>query len=648
MVKVKRNRANWNPTARPLEWVAGLGVLAILAVLAAILFRMHRASTPVVDAGVPIRFVGVRPDLGDAIYDAQGRFLRDDFYALPDLKPWASNDMPRNFIFQIDATNVGEVFPRFSYNLPGHAGTRARVKTCEVYRLPDGTTRIEAPVLIFSTHLRTFLHFIQRRVPVDRLDCRLDFYMEHARDHEAVLRGPFSGPRELVLSNQTTLRVDGATNEEESATELTLTWTAPAGQPAPFVPETILIRDVRGNLAPSNNRRLSDQGRTKIETRQYADLKLSEIGEIIVPRAQSIQIPNVTVRYPDLPDRHIPPAWEKVGHILKTGGDSSAVRQLRLHDYDRQTILELLEVARGPHIYQLHSTLQTMLADSAEDAGLAAWGAPEAARLRATIRSWSQASHPRVRLSGAALGLQAGWAEFLDPAMTLLVSGKPEYRAQIANALRESARLLSPQHLETIRRLIRESDAVFTSQTLAECLALNGTRTAAETLLSLSADSRPWIWWPVIQACPPSFWSDREPLPDPIRKHLILAKGPDAETTTTSLREACEELPEQMSVALRLHHPHIFMFLLKNRVDVPPWDRDVATRFVIEHLRSYPWPDREAYITWTMLQRLNAWHGTTFGQEAARDNPEVLPALNEIRWTELVEEVLAWHRSAGC
>jgi hypothetical protein len=604
---------------------------------------MNRVSTPVVNADVPIRFVGVRPDSGDALYDARGRFLRDDLYALPDLKPWASNDMPRNFIFQIDATNVGEIFPRFSYSLPGHAVTQARVKPCEVYRLPDGTTRIEAPVMLFSTHLRTFLRFFQRRVPVARVDCRLDFYLELARDHEAVLRGPFSGPRELVLSNQTTLRVDRATNEEESVTELTLTWTPPIGQPASFAREIILVRDIRGDLVPSKSRRVSDRGGTKIETRHYADLNLSEIGEIIVPRTQSIQIPNVTVRYPDLPDRHIPPALEKVGQILKPGEDSSALRQLRWHDYDRQTILELLSVARGPHIYQMHSTLQTMLADPAEDAGLAAWREAEAARLRAIIWSWSQASHPRARLSGTALGLQAGWAEFLDPAMRLLVSEKPEHRAQIARTLQASARLLSPNHLQIISRLIRESDHLFTSQALAECLALNGTQTAAEALLSLSADSRPWIWWPVIQACPPSFWSEREPLPDPTRKHLILAQGPDGATTTTSLRETCAELPAQMSVELRLHHPHIFMFLLKNRVDVPSLDKDVATRLVVEHLRKYSWPEREAFITWTMLQKLNAWHGTTFGQDAARDNPEELPSLNAIRWTEVVEEVLAWH-----
>ena len=98
-----------------------------------------------------------------------------------------------------------------------------------------------------------------------------------------------------------------------------------------------------------------------------------------------------------------------------------------------------------------------------------------------------------------------------------------------------------------------------------------------------------------------------------------------------------------LTVDLRIRHPHIFMFLLKDRVRIPPMDKTRATRWVVDHLRNYPWPDREAFISWTLIQRLNEWHGTNFGDAYAPSDTRRLPALETVPWSELVAEVSAWY-----
>jgi hypothetical protein len=163
---MKGQRATRKYSRTPVEWIAVGCVVLILGTLAAVVLRNPHDSTPEVDSEFPIGFVGVRPDAGDAIYDVHGNPLLDELYSLPDLKSWPTNKLHRGFIFDVKATNVGEVFPRFSYQFPNQSkSTLGIIAPSHVYRLPDGTMRVEVTADLRKPFCLRWVVRVPRRKP---------------------------------------------------------------------------------------------------------------------------------------------------------------------------------------------------------------------------------------------------------------------------------------------------------------------------------------------------------------------------------------------------------------------------------------------------------------------------------------------------
>lgn len=149
-----------------------LAVLVILLLIAlAFLARNPPRTVPGFDLLNPaLRFVGVRPDAGDLVYDAGGKTSFEEPYEGTDLGPWSTNMLRRDFIFELEAGRWTNAETVFSFKLGGfHTGDHKP----KVYHLSDGRVRLVAEMQILRAHHQKRFIFKPKPAPTKTVDISL-------------------------------------------------------------------------------------------------------------------------------------------------------------------------------------------------------------------------------------------------------------------------------------------------------------------------------------------------------------------------------------------------------------------------------------------------------------------------------------------
>jgi len=596
------------------------------------------AAPEAVPAGVgAIKFVGVRPDVSDDLYDQNGEkvgkiILRTD----PNRVAWSDREIRRDFIFKIPDKLTPERFTAYSI-IPPYGWNE---DFCA-----------DRHFLINASGQRLFV--IPKPLDKDRetVDIRLSYVppAPGPQKPRIVFTGPFEfgdGIKE-DNGNAAVMSIHRDFNDQQRQTIL-LRVRIDAGF---WVHDPVLIYDTAGkrHFPTLGSRSCGEERGGNVEMR-ISELALPQIAKVTIgEEVETVTFKDIVVAYPERPRRTYAAYLDEMAQRL--GLENADPRQLRNRFLQPEEGLKVIDIVRGEN----DMTYAFKAVARSEIAGCTA---EERQRVLQTAQQWVDSPDPLVRGWGAHLGLMCGSRQFVDAALEAIRTGK---RGGVrASSGLEKCDSLEDADFQKIKALVMEPrwerDAIkqsfwgddFLRRLMATLSERDGPGTT-RALAGLARDPRPWLWWPATRAL-----ADRGKLDDVKLKRdeltlRVSLAAPEADFAAGHTADIAEVQPFFTPLFARMSPEHSFE--LAQRI-CTSYNAPAATEAIISFLRKAgdePPPERIVRYLVTQLNAMNdvdiAGIGKHFDEYvgASMYSFETQPAVCDRR--QGIRDAIAWYET---
>jgi len=606
-------------------------VLLLACLIALVVFAIVHDSRPVGRfsvSGDPIdmKLIGVRPDLGEELFDPSGKLLPE--MALPGFY-CKKGEFWRDFIITLpegherllicDVQAVLSVKPALCIGLPSMRENIALIKP------QKSSFRLYGELQDHAVYYGKWPFVWRRTYPTDYVDLHVFFFGTEPRGKaEFTFTGPFLYSKGYQESSgrPATIRFDS----DLPGNSIVLNF----GTPLSYSKKPVLIYDTSGRKHMPEDAG-GDDGVNGANLHYFIrGLYLNEIAMVTVgetPREKVFH--NVQVTYPGQPEQTRSSAVRALEARIGPDGDLTKL------DLSSDEALDLIDVLEGRLFVTAVAkllddrSLQPQLTQATE------W------KVHSVAERLVASADPHARSFGVMLGLKYCGTEFVGAAVKQVFSGEQANDCFVASALSERAKDFTPQHIARIKDAMRKTDDPQVLEWLFECLCRSPA--CGDSLWELAQDDRPWLWLPALSSIPQAL-GNRIPddLPLKMRTRIGAIEGfARFKQPTASLEKAAADL------LLSLLTPELARMS----------DRGFGS--VFDRIRE--WPDRAAAIAalirfldlasreptpwfpvYRVVRQLNEWNGTDIGGNGAGyDHP--VGAYQD--WQLVAADAVEWYRT---
>ncbi|HUW34398.1 MAG TPA: hypothetical protein VM223_22555 [Planctomycetota bacterium] len=605
-------------------------VLLLACLIALLVFAIVHDSRPVGRfsvSGDPIdmKLIGVRPDLGEELFDPSGKPLPP--MVLPSLyKTWSNNDLPRDLILKLPEGHERLLLSIGYATLSVNPDVRVGVVRTSDSRIVEA----DRDSLLFYGDLRKDSAFWYGKWPfrrrrthlIDLVDVHIPFFGTEPRGNaEFTFTGPFLYSKDYQESSgqPATIRFGhGFIGDHvffDFSTPVRYTERKP-----------VLVYDASGNRHRPEGLG-GGYGSNGANLHYRIDgLPLDRIAAITVgetPREKVFH--NVQVAYP--------------GRREQTR--SSAIRALEARlgpdpklKLDAKQALDLIDVLQD---YKLEQAVDK-LTSSRNELEL---DQEAKQKVRSVAERLAASPDLSMRRCGVMLGLKYGGMEFADPAIDLTLSSGKRTRQRVAWMLSQRPKDLTPQHIARIKDALRKTDDPRVLEPLFQCVSWSAN--SGDELWELAQDDRPWLWLPALLDIPKALGDRKaDDLPLKIKARIGAIVGVGAfRYPTVPFEQLAGDLPLSLPTPELARMSSGSFSRVLNRIGKWP-DRAAATAALIRFLdgasrEPVPW-----YSVYRVVKQINAWHGVDIGGLGA--GPETDRHVRQ-DWQLVAADAVAWYHT---
>ncbi|MCK4625105.1 MAG: protein kinase, partial [Phycisphaerae bacterium] len=629
--------------SRIVRWIAAIGALVLIGLVVRGVWGPSTVSRRVPVYSPPsdpqeaqiwhgIQLLGVSPDGGDDLLDAEGKLIGKSLGMGLGPWDWRSDSQARALVFDIPQSPELQwaVFPEVYVSETGRRlGVGMNGWTADF----QGKRRRILALTINRTYPKSGW-FRNRAVPIDRIDVILKYYLPGRGKAACTFTGPFEVGKVVRCQegSDCTLTPTGTVWRDGRGTKFHISASIDIGD------EQVLAYDAAGKryfVSNSGGKRSRSGNHISAEKDYYIqDLPLSRVAVITIgeqPQKKTFQ--NILVRYPDRPAKDYPEYLDKMASALGLASLSSK----QLHEYNFKSAdeaLKVIDIIRGPHIDRAWQIIQSSRIDFADF--------PQDVRekLRRTAKTWSD----NGITCGIEMGLKGQWSEFVAPALALL-SQDHRHRSEVAHSL-QAYRLLTPQDLDQIATILEQRDDPRGMYRLLFCL--NRRPEGSEAALRLARSDKVWLWWPALGYLTGRDGLTLGQLPRDLQVKYLARFNPDLGLDPVLAAEAKALLAKLPTAKLVVMNADTFRGVTRSVAkNLPRAEAQAAMLDLLQDLVDH-WGDYQvegySLSTWWAIDRavryLNNWNklnlggvGTDVGQETSESH--------SIDWPALAKTVLA-------
>ncbi len=227
--------------------VLGVTTLVVLAVVA--LKLAFRAPAPGTVTGDPlaIRLVGVRPDGGDAVYDAAGTRVGQEQGRASGPEDLKTSELRREFIFDLPlAAGSADFLPLGLTFAPESTGQPIGAAMHLTVAERSGQRRLYAIATFPRSCQRRLLRFISFNADIDALDLTLWYYVGARGPAKIIFSGPFQSGVPVQADDGKAYTLTPANGQPEQATPQGVRFHLSSALPATDVSVILAYDDVGG------------------------------------------------------------------------------------------------------------------------------------------------------------------------------------------------------------------------------------------------------------------------------------------------------------------------------------------------------------------------------------------------------------------
>jgi len=599
---------------------------------------------------VDIRLLGLRPQLGDAIYDITGKKIRETLgVGRPEGPHWG--DAHRcDYIFELPHTREPLIFlpiPKISVS----GENRILGGSMGYCFLPGPDKNL---LWVRSSFPRSYKKSILAGlrtidIPVKAIDLSIRYFHGPPREADLTFKGPFKAGRKLTdktgkyeITFGPERRPGGSRYRRfELNTKQRLDIDIP-----------VLLYYTAGNrILAHNGSASSGQNGTHIEYDIYGlvfeNIAMITFGEKPFEKTFTNLKPNLPGQSPRNYAEYLDTIAERLNLNLPPE---------KLADYtftNADEALKVVDVVRGRGIVK--NTMALLYGGSDRNTRLdpTKLNFSQAKNLRSTALRWTGALDPEIRACGVKIGLRCKWPEFVEPALVLLNArtadnpySRPTGKSDAAHALAGYAEHLTDSNIVRIgQALSRQTNPNIISD-LKRCLIPNKSPPRIKALRDLAAHEGPWLWWDAIERL--SSWSDFEgrhdSLPGDLKVRLFLVRGPHGFSNPEQIASPAHSLlAGLLTPQLRDHDLGTFYDVLRS-ID-KNLDRPDATAAMIAFLRrANVYDNSTAPAIDKVVKYVNLRHNQNIGK-LGTDITQQTPNLENHPWPAIAAEAIKWYET---
>jgi hypothetical protein len=634
--------------------VLSVPLLLIVAAGLGLLVHRSRPGAPGSDSAgnSGIRLIGVRPDEGDDLFDADGTPIGElPDYASPD-GAWGVSEMPRHFVFRLAESEEPMLFW-------GHWP----VRTPDGRKLGGPSSAIQysdkdGDVLLLKTRLPRTIERRLRFPPmgitqsVRTVDVVLNYWQGPRRAAAFSFKGPFEAGEPTPARGRPNCSLEPLPPRTYGIHGLVFRLRSSENFDVDKTPLLAYDRAGRRHLL----RRWSGGwgGATGVDCEYFIEgLSLDEVAAITGGEvAHEAIFEDVVVSYPDREPRSHAAYLDEVAERL--GLREADPEKLRHRSFAPGEGLAVVDVVRGR--YLIERAVDAVVHEQAAEL----LSPEERARVLRAASQWMTASDDCIRFMAVQLGLWAGAEEYIDPAIELLGSPLNEvYRVSRALA-RDCPDALSPEQLARVGEALLRLGSWTARHDLLLLLRRRCEEPAAlRALLKVAQADDVSLWWYAINAMA---WEreTREVLREQAtrseqfrRRVIAVPKGTGVLVTTEpEVRRADAWAATLLTGELLERDDHTFGEIRGALVHHS--DRDLATLALLastaDILSEWGPADRPRYgsrpgAVRYAARQLNKWYGTDLGGIGAEGDWSETDPVED--WRSVAIEVVQWGESEG-
>jgi hypothetical protein len=610
----------------------GLLIVAGAAGLLPAARGLHGQASVSNEGPLDIRLVGVCPDGGDELYDADGRQLQA---TLPPLgiedDTWHQDDQRRDFVFQVPAVREPLLFLPFQCLYPAGADYYQGVRTTDELDRAEGDSRLVVSSTFGRTYHRSQPGSLTLRSPIDKIDLMLQYFYGPRREALCTFTGPFQVGRTVAADAGRPYRLtpEPARAMKQSQVKFHFVTGRPFSGDA-----SVLFYDQKGRRHYAGPSGFGRSGRGGADlTYDVEALPWDEVAAVTVgEKPYAITFRNVTVTYPGRPPRTYAASWDRMAARL----DLTDLSLESLMRYDFRSVSEAVSVVDIVRNSSQMTKVLRALEPGRHQAGLAALDEAARDKIRRAATRWLQSPSMMGRAYGAQVGLLGGCREFVGPAFALLQYQHPTNRDMTRTVRNIGLTGLTywytdhrpAEDLERWKRLVREGDSgAAWSGLLRRCLVSPGRPVDTQVLWELAQEDPPWAWWPALKVL-----LEREgpqlrgysTWPEKMKLRFLLVNRAEQ-------RDRTKLLPQARLLLAGLFTPQTLRMCREIATDLHTaltacLDRKEATAVAMDFLRAALQPATRrqfeaeygsdsalsTMVAW-LLRDLNAWYGLNLG-----------------------------------
>jgi hypothetical protein len=614
-----------------------------------------------------IRLVGVCPDGGEQLYDANGRKLKATMGALgPFNTNWKNEEQCRDFVFEVPDVNSQVVFLPYSRIWiaginrglgGGHGG---------YFGPTDNPPTLIRSITFDRSYKRQVLYFFQAQNEIHHIDLTLLYLYGPRRQAPCTFTGPF---------------ILGQTTQADSNSPYSLTPVQSKGFPRysgtdllfaisqPLDNDTIVVAyDLQGRryLLDSSMGGGGSRG-ANITFRDIA-LPLNEIAVITFgEKPHEITFKNIAVDFPDRPYRTQAEFLDQMSERLGLVGVSP--EELSQYKFKSPAeAIKVIDIVRGGwHVRQAYEAIRrgkpkidiTKMDQATQD------------KIHRAATEWAKAGY--LAKYGISLGLMGRWPEFFNMAIERLGreipygNGYPYYErrwcqdnAEIANNMvNYKMDQLTIEQVQKIKELILKTDEGPVLRYLIWYLDWIKSQATTDALWELAQNEKSWIWWKATEA-----WYSRtsrtrgvyDDLSEKMKLRLILIEDKIRDENLDD--KALKLLPEIFTPELGKMASDVWDEVRKRITR--QFDKKVATEIFVNYLRQLQsemtarqwisnssFKSKSKWMAAYIIRTLNVWYGTNIanlGTDETRESSNQEPR-SFYEFQKLIAQPIQWYDS---
>ena len=583
-------------------------------VIVAVWLRLGMRTTP--NGNVAgLRFVGIRPDFSDTVYDPSGRRHHNEPYAgaFRDERFASNTVVPREFIFEYSSDCVMPQLqaPYWQIWSTNVAISRLYRQQVSVYPLADGGTRVTLPTVLpefyfTPARLPRWLDWlpIQRvlKLPPRRDSIRVNVTAEYLPDEaHAAFQAKVDGPVEV-----------GARVELEPGLVLTALQDGPLGEARFRMPDTearpwlvFYDRALRRHWAEVRLRVDGNEKAVAVATVQT--VARTNLAFIALEKPSTKTFYDIPVHLAGWKQHYTPVAVTTLE--TKLGTDALNVLAKETFQDPKQPV-EAVGAVRGEWVKKFwNATFGWSFTTNSTNSALL----HEPRRRREfdqAADSWRASYNPEVRGVARLADLALERPEAVSAAIMALPEQSGEIAYAIATSLVKHASELSESDVNRLGEVIRRNGDTLSRATLFQCLHDRNSPAGNALLIEFGLDPRPWVWRFAVGES--LHIVTKTNIPPLLRHRAILMRMISARNEAEKL--AAEQIAlENLTPAVAFNpYSTLGLFLVGLEHIGGPRDKARATAALITILQAWD-PLQRSDDQRLLIRKINDWNGTNFG-----------------------------------